>query len=91
MARENFLQFLDRLTSTPVPPTLIFVTHHLEEITPLFSHILMLRSGEVLASGPLKTCITSALLAKMFDAPIKIQKRGPKYFLSITARNDVAV
>lgn len=91
VARENFLQFLDRLTSIPSPPTLIFVTHHLEEIKPVFNHILMLRAGEVLASGPLKTCITSALLTKMFDAPINVQKRGVKYILSITARNDVAV
>ena len=91
VARENFLYFLQRLTKTSAPPTLLFVTHHLEEIIPIFSHTLMLRSGEVLASGPLKFCITSSLLTKMFDSPIAVKKRAGKYTLSVTAKRGVAV
>jgi iron complex transport system ATP-binding protein len=91
VARENFLHFLQRLTKIAAPPTLLFVTHHLEEITPIFSHTLMLRSGEVLASGPLKSCITSSLLTRMFDSPIKVQKRAGKYTLSMTKWKGVDV
>jgi iron complex transport system ATP-binding protein len=91
VARENFLEFLQRLTKTQAPPTLIFVTHHLEEIIPAFSRILMLRAGEVLASGALRSCITSKLLSKMFDSPVTLQKRGGKLNLSVTAKPGVAV
>ncbi|GIT78082.1 MAG: hypothetical protein Ct9H300mP32_4640 [Verrucomicrobiota bacterium] len=32
-------------------PTLVLVTHHVEEITPVYSHVLLLRDGLVLACG----------------------------------------
>ena len=44
VAREHFLQFLQRLARGQKPPTLVFVTHHLEEIMPVFSHVLILRA-----------------------------------------------
>src|SRR5271170_7709940 len=50
-AREHFLQFLQRLGSRKNSPTLILVTHHVEEITPAFSRVLILKSGRVLAAG----------------------------------------
>lgn len=37
-AREQFLHFLQRLGSRKQSPTLVLVTHHVEEIMPVFSH-----------------------------------------------------
>ncbi len=91
LARENFLLFLQRLTTIPSPPTLIFVTHHLEEITPIFSHLLMLRAGKSIASGPISRCITSKQLSQMFDAPVRVQRTGQKYKMTITASAEVIV
>ncbi len=50
-AREHFLQFLQRLGKKRNAPTLVLVTHHVEEIMPVFSHVLILKSGRVLAAG----------------------------------------
>jgi len=50
-AREQFLQFLQRLGRGKNSPTLVLVTHHVEEIMPVFSHVLVLKSGRVLAGG----------------------------------------
>jgi len=91
VARENFSHFLRRLIVMPESPTLIFVTHHLEEISSAFTHVLMLRSGELLASGTLRSCLSSRLLSEMFDTPVRIRKRGGTYALSITSNNGVAV
>src|SRR5262245_9272951 len=44
-AREHFLHFLQRLGKQQSGPTLIFVTHHVEEIMPVFSHALVLKAG----------------------------------------------
>ena len=44
-AREHFLQFLDRFGRRRGAPALILVTHHVEEIMPVFSHVLMLKAG----------------------------------------------
>jgi len=91
LARENFLLFLQRLTKSSCPPTLIFVTHHLEEITPIFSHLLMLRAGKSIASGPIKNCITSKLLSQMFDAPVRVQRAGQKYRMTVAANGHLVV
>jgi iron complex transport system ATP-binding protein len=91
VARENFLQFLGRLIKIPNPPTILFVTHHLEEITPIFSHVLMLRNGERLASGPVKSCLTSESLSRMFATPVLVRKKNGKYTLSISSNDGVVV
>src|SRR6516164_5566388 len=46
-AREHFLQFLQRLGKTEASPTLVLVTHHVEEIMPIFSRALILKNGKV--------------------------------------------
>src|SRR5882724_11681606 len=51
VAREHFLQFLQKLGSRKGAPTLILVTHHVEEIMPAFSHVLLLKAVLVLAQG----------------------------------------
>jgi len=51
VAREQFLQFLERLARAADAPSLVLVTHHVEEIMPGFSHVLILRPGACFASG----------------------------------------
>src|SRR5688500_5600320 len=38
VARERFLLFIERLGRARNAPTIVLVTHHVEEITPVFSH-----------------------------------------------------
>src|ERR1700691_1487945 len=40
-AREHFLQFIQRLGTHKNAPTLVLVTHHVEEIVPVFTHALI--------------------------------------------------
>src|SRR5262249_9120858 len=42
VARENFLRFVERLARGRASPALVLVTHHVEEITPAFTHALLL-------------------------------------------------
>src|SRR5436190_18938640 len=62
VARENFLAFIDALARKKNSPTLVLVTHHVEEITPAFTHALILREGRVLAAGPRDRVLSSANL-----------------------------
>jgi len=82
-AREHFLQFLQRLGAGKKPPTLVLVTHHVEEITPIFTHLLILSEGRVLACGPIKDVLTSATLSRAFCAPIRLQHRRRRYTLQL--------
>jgi iron complex transport system ATP-binding protein len=81
VAREDFLQFVERLAQQPGGPTLVLVTHHVEEITPAFSHALLLRSGRVVTSGPLRETLNAKRLSTTFSAPLKVARRAGRWSL----------
>ena len=83
VAREDFLQFLNVLAAMRHAPTLILVTHHIEEIVPLFTHVLLLRDGRTLAAGPKEKILTTANLTATFKAPVAVRRRGPRYHLDV--------
>jgi iron complex transport system ATP-binding protein len=82
-AREHFLQFIQRLGKSKNAPTLIFVTHHVEEIVPVFTHVLLLRDGRVLAAGKKVRALNSKNLSHAFNARMKLQIDGKRYGLKV--------
>ncbi len=58
--REDLVRRLGRLARDPIAPSMIMVTHHVEEIAPGFTHVLMIRQGKVLAAGPVELELTPA-------------------------------
>ena len=82
-ARENFLKFIDDLGQVKNAPTLILVTHHVEEITPVYSHALLLRDGRVLDSGPKQKMLTSRLMADTFRADVQLRKSAGRHRLEL--------
>jgi len=83
LAREHFLAFLQRLGNRPDAPALLLVTHHVEEIMPVFSHALLLRGGRLLVAGNKGRTLTSAHLSEVFGAPCKLSCRAERYALRI--------
>jgi iron complex transport system ATP-binding protein len=84
-AREHFLQFLQRLGSRPHAPTLVLVTHHVEEIMPVFTHALILKSGKVLAAGKKSSVLNARQLSRAFDTAVKLHKKSGRYLLSVVS------
>jgi len=82
-AREHFLAFLQRLGTRRGGPAIILVTHHVEEITPCFSHILLLKKGKILAQGPREKVLTAGNLSKTFAARVRLDLRQGRHFLRI--------
>jgi iron complex transport system ATP-binding protein len=85
-AREHFLQFIQRLGTQKNSPTLVLVTHHVEEIMPVFSHVLMLKNGRVLATGKKVAVLHSKNLAAVFSARMKLQRTNRRYGLNVTLK-----
>jgi iron complex transport system ATP-binding protein len=83
-AREHFLGFLQNLTTQKSGPSIILVTHHVEEIIPGISHILALHNGQVAAAGPKQKNLTSALLSEIFDCQARLKKRAGQYSVRIS-------
>ena len=85
-AREHFLQFIQRLGARKNSPTLVLVTHHVEEIMPVFSHLLVLKNGKVLAAGEKSVVMTSKNLSDAFGARMQLQQTGNRYALKVTMK-----
>lgn len=83
VAREHFLGFVERLARQRGCPALVLVTHHVEEITPAFTHALLLRGGRVVSAGPRRTSLTSQTLGAAFGAPVRILRRGRQLRLAL--------
>jgi iron complex transport system ATP-binding protein len=71
--RERLVARLSELAADPLSPPMVLVTHHVEEIPALFSHLLLLREGMVVASGPIGTVLTSANLSTCFGLALEVE------------------
>jgi iron complex transport system ATP-binding protein len=91
VAREHFVQFLERLARRRDAPTLVLVTHHVEEIMPAFSHVLVLQDGRVLVAGAKPEVLTSATLSRAFRASVRLQRKANRYSLRVGASTKVVI
>ncbi len=90
-AREQFLIFLDHLASQSGGPAIILVTHHVEEITPAFTHVLGLKAGRVLVADRKEIALQSDVLSRLFSAPVEVLTKDGHYELKVAARRGRAM
>jgi iron complex transport system ATP-binding protein len=77
--REDLVRRLGELAADPWAPALVLVTHHVEEIPPGFTHVLLLKGGRVVAGGPLATTLTADTLGATFDIPLELQRLDARW------------
>lgn len=82
IAREQLLQLIETLANQPDGPTLIYVTHHVEEILPSFQKTLLLKNGEPFASGNTVDLLTEKRLSEFYGTPISVTKNLERTWLS---------
>lgn len=84
VARHQFLEHLDAFCRRPKSPPVVLVTHHVEEIVPAITHVLLLKSGKILAAGPKRSVLTSPCLSEAFGASARVRRTaGDHYRLTI--------
>lgn len=81
VAREQFLRFVGRMASRKNSPSIVFVTHHVEEITPIFTHALMIALGQCIASGAIQQTLNSKNLSAAFGHHLRLRRRTGKFRL----------
>lgn len=69
--REQLLQSVNDLGKRDL--TMVYVTHHIEEIVPVFSHIALIQQGHILAQGEKKHVLSAKLLENAYDVPVTIE------------------
>lgn len=73
-AREDLLARIEQMKQAKDAPSLLYVTHHTEEILPLLSHILMIRDGKIFKQGKREDLLKEAVLNDFYQRPITIHE-----------------
>ncbi len=77
--REDLVGRLGALAADTTAPALVLVTHHVEEIPPHFTDVLLLRAGRVVAAGPLEVTLTAENLSTTFGLPLVVERHGQRW------------
>jgi iron complex transport system ATP-binding protein len=83
-AREQVLQMIDQITKRPDAPTLIYVTHHIEEILPCFTHTFLLKHGKVAQQGDTKDVLTQKILSEFFQTSLAVEQKNGRSWLILS-------
>lgn len=78
--REELVNRLSVLAADPDAPAIVLITHHVEEIPPGFTNILLLAEGGVVAQGPLDEALTAENLTAAFRQNIVLTEDDGRYF-----------
>jgi iron complex transport system ATP-binding protein len=77
--REDLIASMSRLATDPRGPVMIVVTHHVEEIAPGFTHVMMLDDGVVTAAGPIDEVLTADRLSALYNMPLTLDTIDGRY------------
>jgi iron complex transport system ATP-binding protein len=77
--REELVAALAALAGDPDSPPSILVTHHVDEIPPGFTHVLLLREGRVHAAGPIEATLTVEDLSATFGLSLTLERRNGRF------------
>ena len=77
--REDLVSTLAVLAMDADSPATVLVSHHVEEIPPGFSHVLLLRDAKVVAAGLLDDVLTEQNLSETFAMPLVLQHTGGRW------------
>lgn len=72
IAREQLLDTIQTIAEKEQGPSVIYVTHHLNEILPSFTNILLLKEGRVFAAGKTTDLLTSETMSEFVGMPVEI-------------------
>ncbi len=81
--RERILSTISKLVNSEDSPTILYVTHHVEEILPCFTHVLCMRDGEVFSSGVRDEYLTTENLSQFFNHPLTINYESNRAWVAL--------
>jgi iron complex transport system ATP-binding protein len=78
VSRYRFLEQVEKVGRAGT--TLIFVTHHVEEIVPAVERVILLKDGRVAFDGAKRDMLTDAKLTEVFGAPVRVSQHDGRYY-----------
>ena len=84
-ARQTLLAAVSRLAQAQGGPTLVYVTHHPDEVLPVFTHALLVRNGAIHYAGTKEEALTSRQLSEAFGVPLEVNWQDGRPFIRVLA------
>ncbi|MGI8384211.1 ABC transporter ATP-binding protein [Robertmurraya sp. P23] len=72
IAREEFLETIEEIAKKEDAPTMVYVTHHAEEILPIFNKTLLLKEGHVFSAGDTNEMISNSKLSHFLTMDVEV-------------------
>lgn len=82
--RAACIGVLERLLNRRNHPTVVIVTHHLDELPRLVDQVVLLKEGGVLGQGPAEQVLTSEKLSTLFDCRVEVFRSNGRYVAGVS-------
>jgi len=79
-AREVFLSSLLSIGQKASHPSFVYVTHHVEEILPIFTKTLILKDGRVMKSGNTHEVLSDQTISELYGVSVQLVKKKGRYW-----------
>lgn len=89
LAREYMLETVTKL-SKEKNITILYVTHYVEEILPIFENAIMLKEGKIYTMGKTEEIFTTENLSEYFSHDISILRKEERYVAKLKAETKIA-
>lgn len=83
-ARERFLKAISNV-AVKRNPSMVYITHRIEEIPRGFTHAILMRNGRVLKRGKMKVVLTDEYLSSCFGVGIRVKRLKGRYYALVDA------
>ncbi len=84
LAREQVLATVQRMFDTESdPPTVLMITHHVEELPPATSHVLVLSEGRAAAYGTPAQVLRPDVLSPVYGCPVQVRESHGRRYVEV--------
>ena len=87
LAREQVLATVQALFDSSgdeiTPPTVVLITHHIEELPPATSQVLLLDSGTAAASGAPRDVLQSEIMSRVYRCPLEVRRINGRWSIHV--------
>ncbi|MGE5293868.1 MAG: ABC transporter ATP-binding protein [Solirubrobacterales bacterium] len=87
-ARAACVGVLERLLNRENHPTVVIVSHHLDELPQRVDQVVLLKNGAIFAAGDADQVLTSDRLSRLFDCRIEVFKNHGRYVAGVHGNGD---
>jgi iron complex transport system ATP-binding protein len=82
-ARAQVVGTLDGLRRRSKPPTVVIVSHHLDELPHKVDHVVLMMEGKIASAGKPARVLTSGNLSCVFGCRVSLVKKDGRYMAAV--------